>query len=144
MAALPTTGVTRGDAKRLLDGLFKRCMRGRDEVWVPFLMGPDRLTDRVFGVQLTDYAYVAASMRRDGEDASRARDALGSKASFVRELHPSGPPWPTADEDSAGRNATKKYIVHVPRRGDLVLVLRLGYGGNACWARKASRWDRVR
>src|SRR5690242_17470861 len=71
------------EMRAVLKDLFKGCMRGRTMYVVPYSMGPIGAPVAQIGVQCTDSAYVAVSMRHMARMGSQALDALGDDGSFV-------------------------------------------------------------
>ena len=119
-----------------LKGLFDGAMRGRTMYVVPFCMGPIGSQISALGVEITDSAYVAVSMRimtRMGKaalDAARRRRLLRPGRAFGRRAR-----WRPARRTSPGPATTIKYIVHFPETRE-IWSYGSGYGGNALLGKK--------
>lgn len=112
------------EAKKLMNGLFRGCMKGRTMYVLPYMMGhPDSPYARAC-VQLTDVTYVAVSMGIMTRMSGKIIEKIGNSEDFVKGLHSVG------DFDPK-----KRYIMHFPDE-KLVLSIGSGYGGNALLGKK--------
>jgi len=121
------------NAKDKIRPLFDGAMKGRTMYVVPYIMGPAGSPYSKIGVEITDSAYVAASMRIMSRMGRVALDRLGRSGDFVPGLHSLGDLSPD-----------RRFIAHFPEE-KLIWSIGSGYGGNAllgkkCFALRIASW----
>ena len=119
------------EMKALMRKLYEGCMRGRTMYVIPFVMGHLEAEKPMFGIEITDSAYVTASMRvmsRMGSHVLRRMEELD--AAFVPALHSVGHPLEPGEADVAWPCNDTKYIVQFPEER-AIWSYGSGYGGNA-------------
>jgi len=124
------------EMKAIMTDLYRGSMQGRTMYVIPFVMGHLDAKVPMFGVEITDSAYVAVSMlvmARCGEKVLRKIEE--TNASFVPALHSVGAPLAEGEQDVTWPCSDTKYIVHFPEERT-IWSYGSGYGGNALLGKK--------
>jgi phosphoenolpyruvate carboxykinase (GTP) len=129
------------EMKRIMTDLYRGCMKGRTMYVVPFVMGHLEADRPMFGVEITDSAYVVVSMKvmaRMGSHVLRRMEevaAAGDELRWVPALHSVGKPLADGEQDVAWPCNDTKYIVQFPEER-AIWSYGSGYGGNALLGKK--------
>jgi phosphoenolpyruvate carboxykinase (GTP) len=123
------------EMKAVMTDLYRGSMRGRTMFVIPFCMGPLDAEKPMFGVEISDSAYVVASMRIMARMGSHVLERMGDDAGFVHALHSVGAPLEPGQADVPWPCSETKYITQFPEER-LIWSFGSGYGGNALLGKK--------
>ncbi|XP_060075345.1 phosphoenolpyruvate carboxykinase, cytosolic [GTP]-like [Ylistrum balloti] len=128
--------ISPNDLEEEMEERFPGCMSGRTMYVIPFSMGPIGSPLSKIGIELTDSAYVVASMRIMTRMGAKVLQTLGDD-DFVKCLHSVGRPLPISEplKNNWPCDPKKTIIAHLPAKNE-ICSFGSGYGGNSLLGKK--------
>ncbi|XP_037956084.1 phosphoenolpyruvate carboxykinase [GTP]-like [Teleopsis dalmanni] len=128
--------ISPADMDKAINERFPGCMKGRTMYVVPFSMGPVGSPLSKIGIEVTDSAYVVASMRIMTRMGAAVLAELQKQGDFVRAMHSVGTPANGVVERTAWPcDPERTIILHKPD-ANLIVSYGSGYGGNSLLGKK--------
>jgi phosphoenolpyruvate carboxykinase (GTP) len=129
--------ISPSDLDKKISSLFPGCMAGRTMYIIPFSMGPIGGPLSKNGIEISDSAYVAVSMRVMTRVGSTVFDSIKKDGGqYIKCLHSVGSPLADGAESALWPcNPEQTLIAHKPDSQE-ILSFGSGYGGNSLLGKK--------